>query len=209
MTFGFGTHGSKTSLKANLHAEAYLSMGSRNLLFLKKLTLFAALLATSSGLVAGLPSLSEAAPQAHYIDGRPAYPVTPEEDMTSGDLCSQPSAYRYPERIAYCERDVHTSLKREIIAEYDQTKGYRIGTMNREDFKIDHLIPLCMGGSNSKKNLWPQHRTVFELTDDLEFQLCQKMAAGRLNQQEAVQMILRAKRDLDSVPTIRSQLTVL
>src|SRR5688500_1500919 len=85
----------------------------------------------------------------------PPYPKHPEPDLTPGEYCNEASTLRYPERIRYCNRDVSTSTKREIIEEYDRRYGYHIGEMNRQEFKIDHFIPLCMGGSNGRRNLWP------------------------------------------------------
>lgn len=122
--------------------------------------------------------------------------------MTPGSVCKNPSRYRYPEKIAYCERDVHSSLKREIIAEYDRKLGYRIQSMDRQAFKIDHYIPLCMGGSNRPDNLWPQHRSVYEVTDPLEQVLCEKMALGDIRQAQAIDLIRQAKNDLDKASEI-------
>lgn len=130
------------------------------------------------------------------------YPKSPEETLTPGDLCTTPSEYRYPEQIKYCERDVSTGAKKRVFVEYDQA-GYRTRTLQRNKFKVDHYIPLCMGGSNSQKNLWPQHETVYSKTDELEFELCEKMKAGRLRQRDAVQYIKEAKNNLDRVEEIR------
>ena len=131
------------------------------------------------------------------------FPVSPEPDMTPGSVCEQPTEYRYAEKIAYCKRDVETQLKREIIRVYDETYGYRIQQMDRQQFKIDHYIPLCMGGSNERSNLWPQHRTVYEKTDLLEFRLCEKMSLGNLKQAEAIEMIKHAKNNLNEIEEIQ------
>lgn len=130
------------------------------------------------------------------------YPQNPNTDMTPGELCNSPSAYRYPEKIKYCERNVSPEMKREIIAEYDAKLGYRIEQMERSKFKIDHLIPLCAGGANSKKNLWPQHESVYQITDRLEAELCAKMSEGKLMQRRAVELILTAKRNLEKADQI-------
>jgi hypothetical protein len=121
------------------------------------------------------------------------YPESPDPALTPGELCSVGNVRRYPEKILYCGRKVSSDAKREIIAEYDRKLGYRIGQMQRAQFKIDHYIPLCMGGSNGDKNLWPQHETVYRYTDELEQRSCQAMADGRLKQVDAVEMIKRAK----------------
>ena len=74
--------------------------------------------------------------------------------------------------------------------------------MDRMKFKIDHFIPLCMGGSNDKSNLWPQHESVYKITDPLEPAMCNKMAEGKLLQAEAIDLIKYAKQHLDEVPRI-------
>lgn len=131
-----------------------------------------------------------------------SFPTTPAKQMTPGKLCDQPASYRYPENIAYCGRDVLPELKRQIIEDYDRTFGYRIENMDRRDFKIDHYIPLCVGGSNDVSNLWPQHVSVYKITDTLEEAVCEKMARGRLLQKDAVKLIVEAKNHLDEVPAI-------
>ena len=130
------------------------------------------------------------------------FPEGPHEKMTPGSVCKNPTRYRYPEKVAYCERDVHSETKRAIIAEYDHKLGYRIQSMDRQAFKIDHYIPLCMGGSNNADNLWPQHRSVFEVTDPLEQLLCEKMALGVLRQAQAIDLIKQAKNDLNKAPDV-------
>jgi hypothetical protein len=130
------------------------------------------------------------------------FPLGPNPQTTPGVLCGHPDAYRYPEHIAYCNRAVDPELKAEIIRDYDRQFGYHIQTMSRNLFKIDHYIPLCMGGGNDRQNLWPQHQSVYTITDPLEEILCQKMAEGRLHQTDAIRIIKSAKADLKSVDRI-------
>lgn len=122
------------------------------------------------------------------------FPTSPDDTLTGGSLCSHPTEYRYPEKIPYCKRHVSKELKNDIIKEYDSL-GFSIAKMDRNDFKIDHYIPLCMGGSNDRSNLWPQHKTVYEKTDPLEPLLCEKMSHGEMLQEEAVRLIKEAKAD--------------
>lgn len=137
------------------------------------------------------------------------YPIGPDQILTPGDVCHFVKTRRYPEGIAYCERAVDTELKREIIKEYDRERNFKIQTMDRQKFKIDHYIPLCMGGSNEKENLWPQHESVYTITDSLEQQLCEKMAAGQMIQAKAIELIKKAKNDLSSAQAIIHQLDTL
>ncbi|MEK2645583.1 hypothetical protein [Bdellovibrio sp. BCCA] len=136
------------------------------------------------------------------------FPKGPDAALTPGVLCSHPDSYRYPEKIKYCERDVSSSTKAGIFQKYDQI-GYRTRSMKRQAFKIDHYIPLCMGGANDVKNLWPQHESVYQITDQLEALLCEKMAAGRLLQKDAIQLIMEAKNHLDEVPEIEARARAL
>ncbi len=137
------------------------------------------------------------------------FPTNPNLAITSGKLCDRPVKMRYPEQIPYCERDVTYQTKEIVIAEYDQKGGFIISKLPREDFKIDHLIPLCVGGSNDIVNLWPQHKSVYVITDPLEPALCEKMALGKLKQADAVKLVLDGKTHLNKIPAILSYLKKL
>jgi hypothetical protein len=126
----------------------------------------------------------------------PNFPSGPNPKLTPGKLCDIPASYRYPEQIAYCERDVTYETKEILIAQYDSQLGYHVQTLPRSDFKIDHFIPLCAGGSNDVSNLWPQHKSVYAITDPIEPLICAKMATGKLSQADAVTLIVRVKTDL-------------
>ena len=121
------------------------------------------------------------------------YPAHPHPELTPGELCQTASEYRYPEKIKYCERDVASETKRQIIRIYDSKLGYAISSLPREEFKIDHFIPLCMGGSNSTKNLWPQHVSVYEQTDHYEAEICESLRDGHISQAKAVETIRQIK----------------
>jgi hypothetical protein len=93
-----------------------------------------------------------------------------------GDICSLgTSGLRHWSR----ERDDR------IMAEY----GLPLGP--HPDWEVDHLIPLCLGGSDEDANLWPEPRRSIEkewpaeLKDDLEHRLCEMVCAGELDVVEA------------------------
>ncbi len=130
------------------------------------------------------------------------FPIKPDPNLTPGQLCAVADEIRYPEKIKYCERDVATFTKQSIILTYDAKLNYSIRLQNRSDFKIDHYIPLCMGGSNERQNLWPQHKSVYFHTDPLEGLLCEKMKYGRIKQAAAIDLIRQAKNDLSKIPEI-------
>lgn len=127
------------------------------------------------------------------------FPIGPDARMTPGDVCKNSPVRRYAERIVYCNRDVDPSLKADIIREYDRELGYQIQSMSRGDFKIDHFIPLSIGGSNERENLWPQHRSIYEQTDALEGMLSEKISQGRIKQEEAIRVVREAKTNLGRV----------
>lgn len=129
------------------------------------------------------------------------FPQTPLENLTPGELCKNPSEYRYPERIPYCERDVSGAQKQEVFAAY-RREGFGLNPRTRSSYKIDHLIPLCAGGSNNFENLWPQHRSVYEITDPIEQIGCEKMKLGLLKQAKFIQLLKKAKKDLSKARMI-------
>ncbi|MCX6130207.1 MAG: hypothetical protein NTX25_14225, partial [Proteobacteria bacterium] len=98
---------------------------------------------------------------AARIAAQDSYPLFPADVLTPGATCKNPSEYRYPEQIPYCDRSVSSSTKNKVIRTYDSQLQYTIASMSRNDFKIDHYIPLCMGGANDVANLWPQHKSVY------------------------------------------------
>lgn len=133
--------------------------------------------------------------------GMERFPRHPDPNLTPGVLCQSPDSHRYPEGIKYCERRVSSSTKGDVFRMYDQM-GYRTREMKRQNFKIDHFIPLCMGGGNEVKNLWPQHVSVYNITDHFEAELCELMAEGKLLQREAIELITRVKRDLSKADEV-------
>lgn len=135
-----------------------------------------------------------------FAEGK--FPVGPAPTLTPGVLCTDSPVRRYPENIVYCERNVDTQLKNQIIKMYDETFGYSIRQMPRGEFKIDHFIPLSIGGSNSIDNLWPQHKSVYGVTDELEQVLFDKISQGKIKQDDAIRVIREGKLNLDHVPDL-------
>lgn len=136
------------------------------------------------------------------------YPIGPDPEMTPGKLCEH-GKKRYAQGITYCERNVSGGEKNAIIAEYDSELGFKIRTMNRGDFKIDHFIPLSIGGSNDHENLWPQHKSVYAYTDRLELLLFQAMEADTIKQMDAVRIIKECKLDLSKCADLEVEVEAL
>lgn len=136
------------------------------------------------------------------------YPIEPDPEMTPGKLCEH-GTKRYAQQITYCERDVSGGEKNAIIADYDSQLGFKIRTMNRGDFKIDHFIPLSIGGSNDVENLWPQHKTVYAYSDRLELLLFQAMEADTIKQMDAIRIIKECKLDLSKCSDLENEVESL
>ena len=52
-------------------------------------------------------------------------------------------------------RDVSGWQKELVFISYRKL-GYSLSG-ERSEYKVDHFIPLCVGGSNEMSNLWPQY----------------------------------------------------
>ena len=134
-----------------------------------------------------------------FVHAADKYPTMPDANLTPGAICEDSDVHRYPENIVYCDRDVDTKLKNDIIRQYDEQLGFSIRTISRNEFKIDHFIPLSIGGANSRENLWPQHRTVYTVTDPLEHLLFERIKEGRIKQADAIRVMREAKLNLGRV----------
>lgn len=78
------------------------------------------------------------------------YPYLPNPQLTPGVVQSTSVAEvckkGYPERV----RNVTGTIKNKVYKAYNIDKEQCV-----KGCKIDHLIPLSIGGSNDPKNLWP------------------------------------------------------
>lgn len=118
-----------------------------------------------------------------------SFAATPDWSLTPGDLCTTANddfdKLDYPENIARCKRHVTKSMKKKIAQAY--------GGIPEEEwpnYEFDHLLPLCIGGSNDLKNLWPEPLDDAEEKDKLENEVCRGMRNGMLQQSEAVNRVL-------------------
>lgn len=113
-------------------------------------------------------------------------PLTPDQS-TTGTLCSTKDPdfkeHRYEEQIPYCERKVSQSMKARV---YDH---YRIPKRCRHQYTVDHFYPLALGGSNDRRNLWPEHVAIKRSRQNLETRLFAAMRAGEITQEAALREI--------------------
>ena len=125
-----------------------------------------------------------------------AFPLTPNKEITYGTLCTKSDPdfkeLRYPEQIPYCNRNVDYNTKIRIY------ESYNIPLKDKDQYTIDHLIPLALGGSNSIHNLWPEHKSLRDGRVDpngvkYEYFYYEQMKNGKMKQKEAINKLLTNK----------------
>lgn len=111
----------------------------------------------------------------------------PNPDFTPGYLCTQSDAdfdkLFYPEQIARCTRHVTKSMKKKVAEYYD------IPESKWGKYEFDHLLPLCAGGSNDIRNLFPQPWADADKKDVVENRVCRAMRNGTMTQEQALREI--------------------
>lgn len=115
----------------------------------------------------------------------------PDAVKTPGAYC-RPSdnefvERRYKERIPYCHRFVPPAVVETIY------RSYHIPEKKWGDYTIDHLIPLALGGSNLRENLWPEPKEVKNRRYNLENELYLRLRDGTLTHAAAINRIKHAK----------------
>jgi len=126
----------------------------------------------------------------------PARSVTPGTGgLSIAAICPSVSA-------ALEERRPSTAVKDEVYAEYGIAAGQRYR------YRIDHLVPLELDGSNSIRNLWPQLTGASRAKDRLEDTLHSMVCAGKITLAAAQNAIktdwVRAYHRYVSPPTVPS-----
>ncbi len=113
-------------------------------------------------------------PSQHHLSqsSLPDKTLTPGDvlDVTTADICSP----GYTIKV----REVPAAIKRAVYS------AYRKKPIQRICCKIDHLIPLELGGSNRIRNLWPQEyggAWNAHDKDRLEARLHRLVCSGRLD----------------------------
>lgn len=118
----------------------------------------------------------KAAPEAGSL---PNSSLTPGAtlDVTKDDICTP----GYSKKV----RDVPTSVKRQVYAEYNTQYVPRM-------YEVDHLISLELGGSNSIRNLWPEPYNIYwnaHVKDTLENRLHSLVCDGTISMETAQKAI--------------------
>ena len=117
----------------------------------------------------------------NMINGNPD-PIRPDPNMTPGVFISDATVDKicvkgYSSQV----RHVTDGQKNEVFREYNiQRDG--------ENYEVDHLISLELGGSNDTKNLWPQsYHGIWgaRVKDGLENKLHELVCDGKVSLRDA------------------------
>jgi hypothetical protein len=107
----------------------------------------------------------------------------PDPACTPGDILPQATTQQVcTSGYASAERNVSSSLKRQVYAEYGITQ--RIPGQ----YEVDHLVNLSIGGSNDLANLWPQPATPvpgYKEKNRVEVYLQNQVCSGKMPMREA------------------------
>ena len=103
----------------------------------------------------------------------------PDPKLTPGDVLDVTLADIQVKGYSAKVRNVPISVKREVYA------SYGIVHWNKGEYEVDHLVSLSLGGSNSKKNLWPESYLTepwnARTKDALEFRLLALVRDGKVD----------------------------
>lgn len=116
-------------------------------------------------------------------------PLLPDPSKTPGDVLTTDASLVCQKGYSASVRNVPPALKQQIFALYGLMKE------RGQDWEVDHLISLELGGSNSVKNLWPQAGfTVpwnYHVKDRLENALHYLVCHGELSLETAQRAIAK------------------
>ena len=71
------------------------------------------------------------------------------------------------------------------------------------------MIPLSIGGANTKENLWPQHKSVYQYSDPIESHVANLIAQAKIKQAESIRVVKECKLNLGRCEELQSYLESL
>ena len=115
-----------------------------------------------------------------------ADPIVPDTKLTPGAVLTADEATICQPGYSKSVRHTSGQLKHRVYVEYgiDRNAGH---------YEIDHLIPLGIGGADTRENLWPESRDTAPwnagVKDRLERYLHVEVCAGHIAVQDAQKAI--------------------
>jgi hypothetical protein len=127
------------------------------------------------------------------IAGAQAQAQAQAQDQSLPDPRLTPGAIATTDRAEICARG-YARAHRSWAAKWLTLQRYGIPRTQSHSFEDDDLVPICLGGDNaSPLNHWPEPLPQAERKDDLEWQLCRAVCAGRLSLTEAQAIFLSGR----------------
>jgi hypothetical protein len=117
---------------------------------------------------------------------RPALAAMPDAALTPGDVDLHDRTQVCVLGEAEHRRAVSYRVRDQVYLAYGIPRGQRKGL-----YRIDHLIPLELGGSNRASNLWPQPVADSKLKDRVEDELHEAVCDGAMSLDAAQRAIAR------------------
>ena len=110
-------------------------------------------------------------------------PIVPDPHKTPGDVLTTDASAICTPGYAKKARNVTKDVKKKVY------QSYGITSRKPNEYEVDHLISLELGGSNSIRNLWPESFVTTPLNahvkDDLENKLHEMICNRQISVQEA------------------------
>lgn len=116
----------------------------------------------------------------------PAAAALPDRGLTPGGVLERDATHVCVVGNARRHRAVSYKIRDRVYLAYGIPRGHRKGL-----YRIDHLIPLELGGSNDMRNLWPQPYGDSKLKDRVEGELHQAVCSGAMPLDAAQRAIAR------------------
>ena len=111
--------------------------------------------------VRGSPRSSGRSPETESVDARIGpRDIYPDPVRTPGAVNPDITQDNIDQTICNPEwstRSIRPPAEYTNRLKFEQMEEYGDSDTNPRDYEEDHLIPLELGGSNVRKNLWPQH----------------------------------------------------
>lgn len=114
-------------------------------------------------------------------------PIKPNPTLTPGAVLTQDLKVLCVPGYTSTVRHVTNKIKRQVF------KSYGLQNAKTNEYEVDHLVSLQLGGSNDIKNLWPQSYLTVPLNakkkDGLENRLHSLMCKGKISAEEVQKLI--------------------
>lgn len=102
----------------------------------------------------------------------------PDSGFTPGDVKTTDASLVCISSYGKNARNIPVELQKQVFHEYSLTYP-------NDDYEIDHLVPLELGGSNDIKNLWPQSKETAPRKNEVEAWLRRQVCEGTFSLEAA------------------------